>query len=321
MYKDKTVGIVVPAHNEEALIGKTLGTMPDFVDQVFVVNDGSQDRTREIILEFQEQDARIVLIDHVQNQGLGQSLIDGYVASREAGMAITAVMAGDAQMSPDDLPGVLDPIAEGWADYVKGNRLLRDEVVFSMPRYRFIGNSALTLLTKFATGYWHIIDPQCGYTAISQKALATIPIEEMTKGYGYNAHILNMLNLNNFKVCDVEVRPVYGEARSGIKLGSYISRVSRLLIQLFMRRMVHKYLVREFNPLVFFYLFSFFNMVMVGAPFTVRFFYLFYQSGLAPSTTLIILTFSLSMGLFSFFFAMWMDLEDNRRLIASPSVT
>ena len=229
MYKGESVGIVVPAYNEELLIGKTLSTMPDFVDKIYVVDDGSKDRTKEIILEFQTKDPRIVLIAHVQNQGLGQSLIDGYVSSREAGLDITAVMAGDAQMDPDDLSSVLDPVAEGRADYVKGNRLLRDEVIFNMPRYRYIGNSALTLLTKFATGYWHIIDPQCGYTAISLKALTTIHIEEMIKGYGYNAHILNMLNLSNFKVCDVGIVPVYGEAKSGIKLKKYIPSVIKLL--------------------------------------------------------------------------------------------
>ena len=322
MYRGQTVGIVVPAYNEEALIGKTLATMPDYVDQVFVVEDGSGDRTGEVIREHQARDARIVLIQHPDNQGLGQSLVDGYLASRAAEMDITAVMAGDAQMHPDDLPGILDPIAEGWADYTKGNRLLRDEVAFSMPRYRYIGNAALTLLTKFATGYWHIIDPQCGYTAISRKALATIPIHEMIKGYGYNAHILNMLNLNNFRVCDVGITPVYGDEQSGIRLRSYVPKVSRLLAGLFVRRMVHKYLVREFNPLIFFYIFSFINVVGIGGPFTVRFFYLFNKIGLAPATTLIILTFSMSMGLFSFFFAMWMDMEDNRKLIAlSPAPT
>ncbi len=230
MYKGKSIGIVVPAYNEELLIGKTLSTIPDFVDKIFVIDDASKDRTKEITLEFQQKDLRIVLIHHTNNQGVGQSLIDGYVASREAGLDITAVMAGDAQMDPDDLPAVLDPIAEGWSDYVKGNRLLREEVVARMPKHRYIGNSVLTLLTKFATGYWRIIDPQCGYTAISLKALSTIHIEDMIKGYGYNAHILNMLNLNNFRVCDVEIRPVYGEEKSGIKLRNYVPKVGRLII-------------------------------------------------------------------------------------------
>ena len=94
------------------------------------------------------------------------------VKAREEGTDVVAVMAGDAQMSPDDLAGVVGPVVAEDADYVKGNRLLRDDVVARMPRHRFIGNSLLTLPTKFATGYWHIIDPQCGYTAISKRASA-----------------------------------------------------------------------------------------------------------------------------------------------------
>ncbi|MFC1525480.1 glycosyltransferase family 2 protein [Candidatus Latescibacterota bacterium] len=316
MYRDKSIGVIVPAYNEEQLIRKTLTTMPDFVDRVFVVDDGSEDRTAELIKAHMVQDSRVSLIEHEANQGLGQSLIDGYVASRDADMDVTAVMAGDAQMDPTDLAAVVEPVAEGWADYVKGNRLLRDDVVSRMPRHRYLGNAVLTLLNKFATGYWSIIDPQCGYTAIGREALEAIPIETLTKGYGYNAHILNMLNLNNFSVCDVEVRPVYGEERSGIRLSTYIPRVVRLLLRLFLRRMVHKYLVRDFNPLVFFYLFCFANFALVGTPLFCYFIYAFFVEGRDPSTVPVILTYSLSMGFLSFFFAMWMDMEDNKRLVA-----
>ena len=314
MLQSKTVGVVVPAYNEELLIAKTLTTMPDYVDYIVVVNDGSKDRTLEIILELQKKNPRIVLVNHEKNKGLGQSLIDGYVRAREMKIDIVAVMAGDAQMSPLDLKTVCEPILNGEADYVKGNRLLHDQVVKRMPFYRFVGNSGLTLLTKFATGYWHVMDPQCGYTAISAKALSRIPIETMIKGYGYNAHILYMLNLHNFRVRDVEVEPVYGEEKSKIKLRTYIPRVSRLLIGLFFRRLVSKYLVRDFHPLVLFYFWSLFLIVAMVLPLSIRFVMLYAQEGYAPQTTLIILTFVTLMAFFSLFFGMWMDMEDNRRL-------
>ena len=314
MFNNKTICVVVPAYNEEMLISKTLTTMPSFVDAIIVVNDGSSDRTQEIIASLQKTDSRIILINHNPNQGLGQSLITGYLRAREEGFDVVAVMAGDAQMSPDDLPAVVEPITLGKCDYVKGNRLLRDDVVGRMPMYRYIGNSFLTFLTKFSTGYWHVIDPQCGYTAISKNALARIPIQDMIKGYGYNAHILNMLNLNNFKVADVEVEPVYGDEKSKIKLRNYIPVVSKLLIRLFFKRLLHKYVVREFHPLILFYFLSFFNMFVLSIPLSIRFFYLYFQLGVAPSTTLIILNFSVSMAFFSLFFAMWLDMEDNKRL-------
>jgi glycosyltransferase involved in cell wall biosynthesis len=314
MYKNKTIGVIIPAYNEERLAGKVLETMPGFVDKMIVINDASKDRTLEIVQKFKQKDSRVYIINHEANSGLGKSLIDGYLYARESDIDIAVVMAGDAQMFPGDLENVINPIAEGMADYIKGNRLLREDVIEHMPTYRFIGNSILTLLTKFATGYWHIIDPQCGYTAIAKKALAKIPIEKMTKGYGYNADILNMLNLNNCRVGDVEVMPVYGEEQSKIKLSSYIPTVSCLLLRLFTKRIFYKYLLREFHPLIFFYVFSFFNLVFLGLPLTIRFFYLYFSLGVAPTTTLIVLTYSIMMGFLSLFFGMWMDMENNREL-------
>jgi len=305
---------VVPAYNEEKLIGKVLSTMPDFVDKIIVVNDGSNDNTKSVIQEFSARTNKIILINHDKNKGLGQSLIDGYLKSLELGMDNTAVMAGDAQMDPRDLPNVISPVADGEVDYLKGNRLLTVNVAKIMSRHRFIGNAFLTLLTKFATGYWHIIDPQCGYTAISNKALKSINIKQMTKRYGYNAHILNMLNMINCKVRDVRVNPVYGEEKSKIKIRTYIPSVTFLLAKLFLKRMFYKYLVKEFHPLVFFYLFSFLNIVIISLSLTIRFFYLYCLTGEAPRTTLIILTFSATMGFFSFFFGMWLDMESNKDL-------
>jgi glycosyltransferase involved in cell wall biosynthesis len=314
LFEKKTIGVVVPAYNEERLISKVLTTMPEFVDKIIVVNDASTDKTHEIVAKFSTQDARIILIDHESNQGLGQSLIDGYLKALEIKLDVIAIMAGDAQMSPDDLPQVIGPVVHGEVDYVKGNRLLRDDVVFRMPRHRYIGNAILTLLTKFATGYWHLIDPQCGYTAISYQALSQIPIKDMIKGYGYNAHILNMLNLNNMRVKDVEVEPVYDEEKSKIKLRSYIPTVSKLLLKLFFRRITHKYLVREFHPLVFFYFLSLFNGLFLSVPLMVRFVYKYIELGFIPQTTLILITFTLNMAFFGLFFGMWMDMEDNRKL-------
>ena len=313
MLEGKTVGIVIPAYNEEMLIGNVFDTMPAFVDRMFVVNDASRDRTPQIIDEAAKEDARIRPIHHETNKGLGQSLIDGYLAAREEGIDVVAVMAGDAQMSPNDLEHVVMPVIVGKSDYVKGNRLLREEVIERMPRHRLIGNSVLTLLTKFATGYWHLIDPQCGYTAISKRALAEIPIKKMIKGYGYNADLLYMLNINNFRVIDVEVEPVYGDEKSKIKLASYVPRVSALLIKRFFERIFKKYVVREFHPLFLLYGFALFNFLLL-VPLFIRFIWLYSALGVAPTTTLTLLLFSFNFAVFSLTFAMWMDMEDNKRL-------
>ena len=209
MYKGKKIGVVVPAYNEEILILDTLNSMPECIDHIFVVEDGSKDRTRALIEAQQQKDGRIQLIGHPVNLGLGKSLIDGYLTSLKSDVDYTVVMAGDNQMHPDDLPVLLDQLVEQGYDYVKGNRLLHANYR-EMPLYRFLGNAVLTILTKFATGYYRLMDPQCGYTVIKNSVLAQIPIESMTCGYGYNADILTMLNIQGFRVTDAEVRPVYG---------------------------------------------------------------------------------------------------------------
>lgn len=315
MLNSKSIGVVVPAYNEGKLINKVMDTMPDFIDYMIIVNDGSKDETKSQIEEKALCDSRIVLLNHETNKGLGQTLIDGYLRTVEMEIDVVAVMAGDAQMDPDDLENVVMPIVNGEADYVKGSRLLVNGVKEKMPKYRFIGNNILTLLTKFATGYWHVIDPQCGYTAISHEALSEIPIDEMIKGYGYNAHILYMLNMSNFTVKDVKVKPVYGEEKSKIKLGRYIRRVSILLCRLFFSRIFKKYMLIDFNPAAMFYLLAFLCLPL-AVIFGIRMLVIFIATLLMPNTTLILFVFTSLMGIQSLFFAMWMDMEDNRRLRA-----
>lgn len=313
MYKEHTIGVVVPAYNEAGLILDTLSGMPDFVDRMFVVNDGSSDNTLALIRSQQSQDTRIRIIDHATNQGLGQSLIDGYLASAaDDDIDITAVMAGDNQMHPDDLPGLLARIIDDGYDYVKGNRLLHQDIR-TMPSYRFLGNSILTILTKFATGYYMLMDPQCGYTAIKNSVLRKIPIDTMTRGYGYNADILCMLNIQGFSVTDQEVRPVYGREQSKIKLRNYIPKTSSLLLRLFFRRLWKRYIVKDFHPLVLFYLFAFFNSLFILLPFTARFVYMYITYDELPRTTLTILIFTFLISFQSILFAVWMDMDYNSR--------
>lgn len=316
MLGGKTIGVVMPAYNEEALIGKALDAVPACVDRIVVVNDGSTDRTGEIIRERQQRDHRIMVVEHERNQGLGQSLIDGYLTSRELELDVTVTMDGDGQMSPDDLPRVAWPVVQGEADYCKGNRLLHQDVRTRMPVIRLVGNAALTFLTKFATGYWGLMDPQCAYAAISRRALAMIPVERMIRGYGYNADILNMLNIHNFRVAIVEVEPIYGEEQSKIRLRSYIPRVSALLVRLFFRRLINKYMVRNFNPLCLSYVVGLALLAFGSLPFAIRVLYVYFVSGTGfPHTSFLCFMFLTIAGLQVLLSAVQYDLEDNRDLL------
>ncbi len=322
MLAGKSIGVVMPAFNEEALLGQTLCGVPAFVDRIIVVDDGSTDRTLAVAQERQRVDPRIHIVHHEINRGLGQSLIDGYLAARRLDLDVVATMDGDGQMAPEDLIRVLRPVVTGEADYCKGNRLLHRDVATTMPTYRLLGNAVLTFLSKFATGYWPLMDPQCAYAAVSRRALAAIPIERMTKGYGYNADILNMLNVYNFRVAMVEVKPLYGQERSKIRLHRYVVRVSLLLARLFFRRLIRKYLVRNFNPLCLSYICGLLLLTFGSLPLGIMLltFYLRYWRDPAigfPHTTLMCLMFTTIAGLQILLSAIQYDMEDNRKLFVS----
>lgn len=256
MYRGHKIGVVVPAYNEERLISETLKGIPSFVDRIYVVDDGSTDKTAEIVGELQKRDRRILLIQHEQNRGVGAAIFTGYKKALEEGMDIVAVMAGDNQMDPKYLPSLLDPIVDGIADYAKGNRLLSPEYRRGMSKWRFLGNTILTFLTKIASGYWHLMDPQNGYTAISRRALERIPLDSIYPWYGYCNDLLVKLNVYGFRVVDVPIPARYGEEKSKIKYWLYIPKVSWLLLKDFFWRLKMKYVILSFHPLVLFYIFG-----------------------------------------------------------------
>lgn len=311
MYKNQKIAVVIPAYNEQLLLPETIKGLPEYIDKIIVINDCSTDNTKEVINKFMESDNRIIAINHETNKGLGQSLIDGYVRSLELDIDITVIMAGDNQMDPNDLPSLLDKIIIDGFDYVKGNRLLHQNINV-MPRYRFLGNSILTILTKFATGYYFSMDPQCGYTAIKNKVLSKIPINKMTKGYGYNADILCMLNIQGFMVSDVEVKPIYDREKSKINLWKYIPSTSNLLVKLFFKRIWQRYTILDFHPLVLFYYFAFFNTIFILLPGVVRLLYMQYYYNEFPTTTFIILSTTFLVTVQSFLFGVWLDMDYNK---------
>ncbi len=255
-YRDRTITVVVPSYNEELLIADTLRTIPDYVQRIYVVNDCSQDNTDKQIEACAVEDSRIVHLCHARNCGVGAAIVTGYRAALEEDTDIVAVMAGDNQMDPAFLPDLLDPIVEKKADYSMGNRLLGPEHRQGMSSWRFFGNGILTLLTKIASGYWQMMDPQNGYTAISRRALETIPLDDIYPRYGYCNDLLVRLNVYGFRVKNVPHPARYGLERSGIRYSTYMVRVSRLLFRDFLWRLKMKYIVMNFHPLVFYYLFG-----------------------------------------------------------------
>ena len=315
MFENAKVGVVVPCYNEELLVGRVIETMPTFVDRIYVIDDLSTDGTREKIQTYvTEQPDRVTLITHKENQGVGGAIATGYKAALAEQMDVTAVMAGDAQMDPDDLSRIVAPVARGECDYTKGNRLFRGDAWEIIPRVRYLGNSMISLLTKIASGYWHLADSQSGYTAINLLALERIDWDQMYKRYGQPNDLLVRLNIWMFRVRDVNVRPIYdiGE-KSGIKPLRMIPKLSWLLWRLFIYRMVQKYVIRDFHPLLFFYGAGL-TLLPTGSIVGI---YLLIQRLLGThvaGTSALFSAFLVIMGLQFLLFAMWFDMEYNKDL-------
>jgi len=314
VYKNKSVCVVVPAYNEQTQILKVLETMPAFVDYIVVVDDASTDDTAGSVRQRANQDQRVILLRHEHNQGCGGALVSGYRWAIEHDIDMAVRMDGDGQMNPEDLPALLDPVTEGRVDYAKGNRFFSGKAYAHMPPLRYYGIAFLSLLTKIVSGYWHISDFQSGYTAISKRALNLIPWEQLYKKYGQPNDLLILLNVHDIRVADVPVEPVYniGE-KSGIKIKKIIFTLGWLLLKRFFWRMKEKYIIKDFHPLIFFYLLG----IIFGATTMLlfaRLFWVWYVTGHIPPINALAAMFSfISAGQFTLF-AMWFDMEANKNL-------
>ena len=272
MYKGSRIGVVVTAYDEAAFVGQVIDTVPDFVDRIYAVDDASPDDSWQVIqraatrLNAETEGAdqaltaadggderRVVPIRHAENRGYGAAVKTGYRRAVADDIDVVAVLNGDGQMDPTILERIIDPVATGEADYAKGNRLLCADDREGMSTFRFVGNAMLTGLSKFATGYWSLGDPQNGYTAISSEAIDRLDLEAITDRYGFLNHLLTHLNVAGCRVADVPMSAVYGDEDSSITYGSFIRFVSLLLLRSFYWRLKTQYVVRSFNPAVVYY--------------------------------------------------------------------
>ncbi|UCD36126.1 MAG: glycosyltransferase [Nitrospiraceae bacterium] len=314
MYSGKKISVVIPCYNEESQITKVLSSLPDYADSICVVDDASTDKTVQAVRDYASRDPRVVLISLEKNSGVGAAIAVGYKHSLQNEYDVTVVMAGDGQMDPRDFEAVAGPVAEGLVDYCKGNRFFYDRGLKKIPYKRLIGNFVLTALTKIVSGYWHISDTQCGYTAISKEALSRINLDAIYPRYGCPNDILTKLNIFEMRVAEVPVNPLYkvGE-KSKMKIPLVILPILLLLATLFFQRMFQKYVFRIGHPLVLAYAFSallFLMFVGLGMYIGV----VFVLTGLIPKAALIVAGVTLIISLQLVLSAFTMDFEYNRRL-------
>ena len=310
MYKDHRVAVVVPAHNEERLIGRVIETMPDFVDHILVVDDASTDDTARAAKS--AADPRTEVISLVENQGVGGAILTGHDRALTLGADVSVVMAGDAQMDPHFLATLLDPICDGDALFTKANRFYGMGSFDGMPRHRVLGNVVFSFLTKAASGYWNLFDPQNGYTAIHRSALARLPMKRIARRYEFENDLLIHLNILRVPARDVPVPAVYGDEISGMKLTRVAPRILNQLMRGFWRRIIWKYVVQSFSAVALMF-FSGLGLAALGC--AVGVFVL--ANTLGPATasagTVVLSVAPLLSGFHLLIFAMFLDIQEGSR--------
>ena len=283
-----------------------------------MVRKESEYFTPAIIMNEQPERYRIIFIKHKKNEGVGAAIASGYKWCLDHQMDCTAVMAGDGQMDPAELESICMPIVRDGIDYVKGNRLIHRSAWLVIPRTRYVGNSILSILTKIASGYWHVSDTQSGYTAISLQALQSIKIHKIYKKYGMPNDLLVKLNIAFCTIKEVGIKPVYniGE-QSKMKVFKVVPRISWLLLKLFFVRLWIKYLIRDFHPLFLLYHFSLI-LGLFSIPYVLKILrIMLFTDNNVPTLTMLAVAFLFISAFQSLLFAMWMDIQDNERLYKS----
>ncbi len=314
MYRGARVAVLVPAFNEGRQIRRVVESIPDFVDTVLVVNDASTDDTGDVLRSMADDHPRLVAIHLDVNRGVGGALAEAFAWARDHDVDVAVTIDGDGQMNPQDMWRLLDPIVDGTVDFAKGNRFTTREDLRRIPRIRLLGNVALSLVTKIATGYWSLADSQSGYTAAGRLVLDEVPWDRVYPRYGRPNDVMWHVSMAGARAADVPISAVYGVGeKSTMKILRTSVGISRLLFRRFWQRMFVKHVLIDFHPMVFLYVLATIAG-LAGAALTPWVLYGFFSTGQFPklaSIALIGAAVTCANGLFLAFF---MDLHAHRHV-------
>ncbi len=247
MYKNHQIGVVIPAYKAEKHIQAVIVGLPEWIDQIIIIDDCCPDKTGNYVLENFQDDSRIKVEFNKTNEGVGGATVAGYKKGLELGCDIIVKMDSDDQMDPSYIDTLLNPIVNGEAGYSKGNRFVDFKALRSMPRIRLMGNSALSFMVKAASGYWNMMDPTNGYTAISHIALKKLNLDGISKRFFFESDMLINLNIQNTVVSNVPIPARYGDETSSLSIWNTAFKFPPRLLRGAIKRFFFKYLIYDFN--------------------------------------------------------------------------
>lgn len=250
MYKNKKIAISIPCYNESKFIVDVIKNIPDFVDEIIVVDDYSKDDTFKILTNFASSFDKVKVLQNEKNLGVGGATKTGFLEAVRSNVDIIVKIDGDGQMPLSSLSNFLDAIIEGNVDYAKGNRFMDVVLLQKMPKHRLLANIILTFLNKLGSGYWNIFDPQCGFLAIKANKFSHFDLSRVNNRYFFENDMLLQANIHNLIVKDIPIQIIYGEEKSHINPIQIFFTFPILFIKMFFYRIYQKYILRDFSPIV-----------------------------------------------------------------------
>ena len=244
--RELKIAVVVPCYRVGEQILATLGGIGPNVSYIFVIDDACPLRTGDLVIE-KIGDARVTVIKHDANKGVGGAVVTGYRASLEAGATVVVKLDGDGQADPALIPLLVAPLLRGRCDYVKGNRFFNPENLAGMPLSRLFGNAVLSFVSKMSTGYWSVMDPTNGFTAISEPVLRLLPLEKLARGYFFESDLLFRLNTIRAVVQDFPMHTTYDDAISSLSIPKVIPQFVKGHARNAVRRIIYGYFLRGFS--------------------------------------------------------------------------
>jgi len=305
---NQKLAVVIPAYKAEATISTVVDLVPSYVDWIIIVNDASPDKTRKVVEKI--QDPRIVLINHKKNQGVGGAMITGFKKAMDLDADLIAKLDADGQMDPRFLDRFALTAIRHQCDYVKANRFGHIEALPAMPRIRLAGNLLLTFLTKWASGYWNVFDPQNGFVLITRKMLKRLDLAKLDTSYFFENSMLINLNILRAQIGEIYIPAHYGEEVSSMRLGRIIKDFPLKLMRGYLHRIYQKYIFRSLSPFIFLFLFGILSTVWGGVWGGIAWWKSYFTGTPATTGTVILALLPLLLGWTALLQAFILDVQD-----------
>ena len=245
MINNKKIAVVIPCYKVERHIAAVIAAIPSTIDLIIPVDDCSPDETATIIQAM--KNPKVILVKNCSNLGVGGAVVHGYQVAIKHESDIIVKIDGDNQMDLSLIHNFIEPLTLGIADYAKGNRFYWPDTLQRMPPIRLLGNSGLSFINKLTSGYWDLMDPTNGYTAITSSCARNIGLEKLEKTYFFESDMLFRLGLIRARIIDIPMRSKYGDEVSNLSVLDSLLSFPLKYAKRFMKRIIYSYFLRDFN--------------------------------------------------------------------------